>query len=246
MQKNQLLAFRSQPRASRRASATLVRSEEVFFFAPGLSGRLALMPFGACAIESLTTLFCVLQVPGPVQAPAQLQRRARRRQEARRRLKPAPPRRGATSPSSSRSPTGRAGRGRGPEVCPHAPHRPLRARHDSCHPLHRSRTARRPHPQPDPLSPLGRSTPPRTCLFAQALATGRRSSSRLGSGAARRRSGGGLARLGCPGAPVPSGRLWRCHSARRAASEACARRCSAYEKRRVSCFKYVFASHHCL
>ena len=219
MQKNQLLAFRPQPRASRRASATLVRSEEVSFFAPGLSGRLALMPFGACAIESLTTLFCVLQVPGPVQTPAQLQHRARRRQEARRRLKPAPPRRGATSPSSSRSPTGQAGRGRGPEVCPHAPHRPLRARHDSCHPLHRSRTARRPHPPPDPLSPLGRSTPLR-CPFAQALARGRMTSRRLDGGAARRRSGGGLTRPGRPDDPAARRRHRGGAGARRAVAEA--------------------------
>ena len=119
--------------------------------------------------------------------------------------------------------------------------RPLRARHDPCHPLHRSRTARRPHPPPDPLSPPRPLNPsPRLPCLRRRSRRGRRTSRRLGGGAARRRSGGGLARPGCPGAPAcRGGGRGAAHSARRAAPEACARRCSAYEKRRVSCFKYV-------
>jgi len=122
-------------------------------------GPLVEAPVSACLEQGLATLCRALQVPGVVQALAQRQRRARRRQEAGRRLKPAPVLRGATSPSSTRSSTGRAGRARGQRCAPPAPPRPLRARHDPCHPLHRSRTARRPHAPFDPPSPLGRSTP---------------------------------------------------------------------------------------
>ena len=164
-------------------------------------------------------LLCALQVPGPVQALAQRQRRARRRQAAGRRLKPAPVLRGATSTSSTRSPTGRAGRGRGLEVRPRAPHRPLCVRYDPCHPLHRSRTARRPHLPPDPLSPHGRLTPlPHP--FAQVLARGPLTSRRLGGGAARRRSGGGLTRPGRPDDPAARRRHRGGAGARRAVAEA--------------------------
>ena len=77
-------------------------------------GCLVRAPVGACPEEGLATLFCALQVPGAVQARAQRQRQARRRREAGRRLKPAPVHHGATTPSSTRSPTGRAaGRDRG-------------------------------------------------------------------------------------------------------------------------------------
>ena len=166
---------------------------------------LVLAPVGACLKEGLATLFCALQVPGPVQALAQRQRRARRRQEAGCRLKPAPVLHGATSPSSSRSPTARAGRGRGLEVRPRAPHRPLRSCHDPCRPLHRSRTACRPHPPSDtPLAP--RPLNPSPHPFAQALARGRLTSSRLDGGAARRRGGGGLVRPGGLGDPAARGR----------------------------------------
>ena len=164
-------------------------------------------------------LLCALQVPGPVQALAQRQRRARRRQAAGRRLKPAPVLRGATSTSSTRSPTGRAGRGRGLEVRPRAPHRPLCVRYDPCHPLHRSRTARRPHLPPDPLSPHGRLTPlPHP--FAQVLARGPLTSRRRGGGAARRRSGGGLTRPGRPDDPAARRRHRGGAGARRAVAEA--------------------------
>ena len=164
-------------------------------------------------------LLCALQVPGPVQALAQRQRRARRRQAAGRRLKPAPVLRGATSTSSTRSPTGRAGRGRGLEVRPRAPHRPLCVRYDPCHPLHRSRTARCPHLPPDPLSPHGRLTPlPHP--FAQVLARGPLTSRRLGGGAARRRSGGGLTRPGRPDDPAARRRHRGGAGARRAVAEA--------------------------
>ena len=164
-------------------------------------------------------LLCALQVPGPVQALAQRQRRARRRQAAGRRLKPAPVLRGATSTSSTRSPTGRAGRGRGLEVRPRAPHRPLCVSYDPCHPLHRSRTARRPHLPPDPLSPHGRLTPlPHP--FAQVLARGPLTSRRLGGGSARRRSGGGLTRPGRPDDPAARRRHRGGAGARRAVAKA--------------------------
>ena len=182
-------------------------------------GRLVEAPVGACPEESPATHFLALQVAGRVQALAQLDRRARRRKEAGRGLEPAPVLLGATTPSSSRSSTGRAGRDRGPEVRPRAPHRPLHARHDPGHPLHRCRTARRPQPPPDtPLAPRPLNPSPRP--FAQALARCRLTSSRLDGGAARRRSGGGLARPGRPGDPAARGRHGGGAGARRGAPEA--------------------------
>ena len=187
-------------------------------------GPLVEAPVGACLEQGLATFFRALQVPGVVQALDQRQRRARRRQEAGRRLKPAPVHHGATTPSSTRSPTGRAGRDRGRKVRPRAPHRPLRARHDPCHPLHRSRTARRPHPPSDtPLAP--RPLNPSPHPFAQALARGRVTSRRLDGGAARRRSGGGLVRPGGLGGPAARGRQGGGAGARRGAPEARARAC---------------------
>ena len=176
-------------------------------------------PVGACLEQGLATFFRALQVPRAVQALAQLQRCARRRQEDGRRLEPAPVLHGASTPSCSRSPTGRAGRGRGQRCAPPAPHRPLRARHDPAHPLHRSRTARRPHAPSDPsLAPRPLNPSPRP--FVQALATGRRTSSRLDSGAARRRGGGGLGRPGRPEDPAARRRLGGGAGARRAVAEA--------------------------
>ena len=176
-------------------------------------------PVGACLEQGLATLFRALQVPRAVQALAQLKRCARRRQEDGRRLEPAPVLHGASTPSCSRSPTGRAGRGRGQRCAPPAPHRPLRARHDPAHPLHRSRTARRPHAPSDPsLAPRPLNPSPRP--FVQALATGRRTSSRLDSGAARRRGGGGLGRPGRPEDPAARRRLGGGAGARRAVAEA--------------------------
>ena len=146
-------------------------------------GCLVEAPVGACQEQGLATLCRALQVPGAVQALAHLQPRARRRTEAGCRLKPAPVLRGATAPSSSRSSTGRAGRDRGPKVRPCAPHRPLRARHDPCHPLHRSRTARRPHAPFDPPSPLGRLTPlPARLRRRSRQAVGRRAGSTTARG----------------------------------------------------------------
>ena len=187
-------------------------------------GCLVLAPFGPCAEESRAAFFFALQVAGQVQARAQLDRRARRREEAGRGLEPAPVLLGATTPSSSRSSTGRAGRDRGPEVRPRAPHRPLHARHDPGHPLHRCRTARRPQPPPDtPLAPRPLNPSPRP--FAQALARCRLTSSRLDGGAARRRSGGGLARPGRPGDPAARGRHGGGTGAHRGAPEARAAAC---------------------
>jgi len=167
-----------------------------------------------------------------------LSRQEGSRQEARRRLsrtltnscKPAPARRGATSPSSSWSPTGRAGRGRGPEVRPHAPHRPLRAHDEPCHPLLRSRTARRPHPPSDPLSPLGRSTP-LPHLF-RVCARAREHVLRGGAVACCLAGGWGVRALRCRAGGFGA-------SIARAAPprSACARRCSACEKKRVPFLK---------
>ena len=108
--------------------------------------------------------------------------------------------------------------------CARAPHRPLHARHDPGHPLHRCRTARRPQPPPDtPLAPRPLNPSPRP--FAQALARCRLTSSRLDGGAARRRSGGGLARLGRPGDPAARGRHGGGTGAHRGAPEARAAAC---------------------
>ena len=187
-------------------------------------GCLVLAPFGPCAEESRAAFFFALQVAGQVQARAQLDRRVRRREEAGCGLKPAPVLLGATTPPSSRSPTGRARRGLGPEVRPRAPHPPLRARHDPTHPLHRHRTARRPLPPSDPfLAPRPLNPSPRP--FAQALARGRRTSSRLDNGAARRRGGGGMVRPGRPDDPAARRRLGGGAGARCAAAEALAAAC---------------------
>jgi len=78
-------------------------------------------PVGACLEQGLATFFRALQVPRAVQALAQLQRCARRRQEDGRSLEPAPVLHGASTPSCSRSPTGRAGRGRGQRCAPPRP-----------------------------------------------------------------------------------------------------------------------------
>jgi len=56
VQKNELLAFWSQPRSSRRASETLARCEEVFIVAPGLARDTSGSHWVACPQLKLTAV----------------------------------------------------------------------------------------------------------------------------------------------------------------------------------------------